>query len=143
MYSDASERSISNSFPVINVSDLSDSYDQQFCTCAGASPVSLGGEPFEVHSPQYMPTCPVYTPTSPVYEPSSPGFMPISPPQDSPPMSPPSPSSPIRVRRPAHVVFALPAILPCPVQQTRRYWRRRRHWNCRQSREYYSRASRR
>ena len=128
---------------VINVSDLSDSFDQYYCTCDVANPVDVESGPFEVHSPQYMPTSPVYMPTSPVYEPTSPGYMPTSPPQGSPPMSPPSPSSPIRVRRPAHVVFALPAILPCPVQQTRRFWRRRRHWNCRQSKVYYSRASRR
>ena len=108
---------------VINLSDLSDSYDVPYCTCE------------RVQSPGYMPT-------SPVYEPTSPGYMPTSPRLGTPPSSPVPPSSPLVMRRPAHVVFGLPAIPRRTAPITRRIWRERLLWTSSESRDYYTRAPR-
>ena len=141
--SDAPDMSVNSPISVINLSDLSDPEDERLCTCDIAIPLGVDTGPFEVQSPQYMPTSPVYEPTSPVYMPTSPVYMPTSPRLGTPPSSPNPPVSPLVLRRPAHVVFALPAILPSACRQTRRFWKRRHHWNSREGRQYYGKAPRR
>ena len=121
---------------MINLSDLSDSYDGPYCTCNLSATIGLDSGLDEVQSLGYIPT-------SPVYEPTSPGYMPTSPRLGTPPLSPAPPSSPLKLRRPAHVVFALAAIPRRTGTKRRRRWGARQHWTSTEATDYYSSASRR